>query len=102
MLANLLILPNTLVFRYFSLNCTLRKFGICQKIQQYDVRLLHCVNNQYAQMLKMMSTCNFACRSMSSFEIGEFRIPGRPRTSACFCAKATLMRVTSYQEDKQT
>ena len=30
MLANLLILSNTLVFRYFSLNCTLRKFGICQ------------------------------------------------------------------------
>ena len=25
-----------------------------------------------------------------------------PRTSACFCAKARLMRVTSHQEDKQT
>ena len=34
--------------------------------------------------------------------IGEFRIPGRPRTSACFCAKARLMGVTSHQEDKQT
>ena len=34
--------------------------------------------------------------------IGEFRIPGRPRTSACFCAKARLMRVTSHQENKQT
>ena len=35
-------------------------------------------------------------------QIGEFRIPGRPRTSACFCAKARLMRVTFHKEDKQT
>ena len=34
--------------------------------------------------------------------IGEFRIPGLPRTSACFCAKARLTGVTSHQEDKQT
>ena len=34
--------------------------------------------------------------------IGEFRILGRPRTSACFFVKARLMRVTSHQEDKQT
>jgi len=34
--------------------------------------------------------------------IGEFRIPGRARTSSCFCAKARLMRITSHQEDKQT
>ena len=34
--------------------------------------------------------------------ICEFRIPWRPRTSACFCAKARLVRVTSHQEDKQT
>ena len=34
--------------------------------------------------------------------IGQFRIPGRPRKSACFCAKARLLRVTSHQEDKQT
>ena len=32
--------------------------------------------------------------------IGELRIPGRPRTIACFCAKARLTRVTSHQEDK--
>ena len=31
----------------------------------------------------------------------SIRIPRRPRTSACFCAKARLMRVTSHQEDKQ-
>ena len=30
-----------------------------------------------------------------------FRNPGRPRTSACFCAKARLMHVTSHQEDKK-
>ena len=36
------------------------------------------------------------------FGIGQFRIPGRPRTIAYICAKARLMRVTSYQEDKQT
>ena len=34
--------------------------------------------------------------------IGRFRIPGRPRKSACFCAKARLLWVTSHQEDKQT
>ena len=34
--------------------------------------------------------------------IGKFRIPGRPRTSAYFCAKARLMRVTFHKEDKQT
>ena len=30
MLGKLLILSNVLVFRYFSVNGTLRKFGICQ------------------------------------------------------------------------
>ena len=39
---------------------------------------------------------------MMTDRMGEFRILGRPRTSACFCAKARLMRVTSHQEDKQT
>ena len=28
-----------------------------------------------------------------------FRIPQRPRTRGCFCVKARLMRVTSYEED---
>ena len=32
------------------------------------------------------------------FFILMFRNPGRPRTSAYFCAKARLMRVTSHQE----
>ena len=31
----------------------------------------------------------------AALSIGEFHIPGRPRTSDCFCAKARLMRVTS-------
>ena len=34
--------------------------------------------------------------------IGKFCIPGRLRASACFRAKARLMRVTSWQDDKQT
>ena len=34
--------------------------------------------------------------------ICKFRIPRRPRASACFRAKARLMRVTSWQEDQQT
>ena len=33
---------------------------------------------------------------------GKFRIFRRPRASACFRMKARLMRVTSWQEDKQT
>ena len=33
---------------------------------------------------------------------GKFRIFGWPRASACFRTKARLMRVTSWQEDKQT
>ena len=32
----------------------------------------------------------------------KFRIFGWPRASACFRTKARLMRVTSWQEDKQT
>ena len=38
----------------------------------------------------------------NNLTIGEFRIPGQPRMSACVCAKTRLMRVTSCQEDKQT
>ena len=38
----------------------------------------------------------------SVWGVSEFRIHGRPRTSACFYAKVMLMRVTSHQEDKQT
>ena len=34
--------------------------------------------------------------------IGKFRIPGRPRASACFRANARLMRVTAWQGDQQT
>ena len=34
--------------------------------------------------------------------MGKFRIPGRLRASVCFLAKARLMLVTSWQEDKQT
>ena len=33
-------------------------------------------------------------------QIGKFRNSGRPRASACFLAKARLMRVTSWQKDK--
>ena len=33
---------------------------------------------------------------------GKFRIFGWPRARACFRTKARLMRVTSWQEDKQT
>ena len=38
---------------------------------------------------------------LSATQIGKFRTPRWPSTSACFCAKARLMRVTSHQEDKQ-
>ena len=61
-------------------------------------------------MKKMTDLSNFYLRQSAfsiklfnaEIQIGEFRIPGRPRTSACFCAKVRLMRVTSHQEDKQT
>ena len=61
-------------------------------------------------MIKMSDLSNFYRRQLAfsiklfniKIQIGEFRIPGRPRTSACFCAKVKLMRVTSHQEDKQT
>ena len=36
------------------------------------------------------------------YSIGEFRIPRRPRTSNCFCAKARLTQVTCHEKDKQT
>ena len=61
-------------------------------------------------MIKMTDLPNFYLRQSAfsiklfnaEIQIGEFRIPERPRTSACFCAKVRLMRVTSHQEDKQT
>ena len=61
-------------------------------------------------MIKMSDLSNSYLRQLAfsiklfnaEIQIGEFPIPGRPRTSASFCAKVRLMRVTSLQEDKQT
>ena len=54
-------------------------------------------------MQKIWPTWSTQACSMTAFQvhksaalsIREFCIPGRPRTSDCFCAKARVMRVTS-------
>ena len=48
------------------------------------------------------STKKFVPLSVNVALGGKFHIFGRPRASACFRTKARLMRVTSWQEDKQT
>ena len=71
---------------------------LCQTVVKHAFHSLHCT-----RMQKIWSTWSTQACSMTAFQvhksaalsIGEFRIPGRPRTSDRFCAKARVMRVTS-------
>ena len=92
----MLLIPRSFLFVWVSLPRTNRK--LCQTVVKHAFHSLHCT-----RMQKIWSTWSTQACSMTASQvhkslalsIGEFRIPGRPRTSDCFCAKARLMRVTS-------
>ena len=83
-LANVLVLSQTLLFKYFPLCPLWGKFGFCQQIQQYDVittldyvivsskRCSEVENNEY------IIVCNFGGRRMSVFEAIEGDLRGSP------------------------
>ena len=95
-LTTMLLIPRSFLFVCVSLPRTNRK--LCQTVVKHAFHSLHCTRMQKIWSTWSTQACSMTAPQVhksAALSIGEFRIPGRPRTSDCFCAKARLMRVTS-------